>query len=53
MSVIVNDNNLKKFLAIINDELEKKRNTWLRVNKLSLNERKTHYIIFHRAGIKL
>ena len=27
--------------------------TWLQANKLSLNEPKTYYMIFHRARIKL
>ena len=39
----------KKLLEILNDKLS----TWLKANKLSLNVNKTHYIIFHRARIKL
>ena len=50
--VFVNDKNLDKLLEILNDELNK-LSTWLKANKLSLNVNKTHYILFHRARIKL
>ena len=48
-SVLANDKNLDKLLEILNDELNK----LLKANKLSLNVNKTHYILFHRARIKL
>ena len=36
---------------ILNTELEKV-NMWLKVNKLTINTKKTHYMMFHRTRIK-
>lgn len=38
-------------IEIMNDELEKV-DQWLKANKLTLNLRKTHYMVFHRSKIK-
>ena len=37
--------------TILNTELEK-ANRWLKANKLTLNTKKTHYMMFHRTRIK-
>ena len=52
ISVLVSDNNIDKLLEILNNELNQ-LSTWLKANKLSLNVNKTHYILFHRARMKL
>ena len=36
---------------IVNKELER-INIWLRANKLTINIKKTHYMMFHRTRIK-
>ena len=38
--------NLDTLINILNKELDKVSN-WLKVNKLSLNIKKTHFILFH------
>lgn len=38
-------------IDIMNEEL-KKIGLWLRANKLTINLKKTHYMVFHRAKIK-
>ena len=49
-SILLNDNFV--LMDIINNELQKMYNIWLRANKLTLNIDKTYYIMFHRARIK-
>ena len=44
--------NLENLITCLNNEL-KNITTWLKSNKLTLNVNKTHYMIFHRARIKL
>ena len=45
----LNTQNIKQFEQNINLELEKV-NTWLKVNKLSLNVKKTKFMIFHKLN---
>ena len=40
----------RKYHQLLHNKL-KNISTWLKANKLSLNVKKTHYIIFHRAGV--
>ena len=42
---------LEEIIELINNELEKV-NVWLKANKLTLNIKKTHYMMFHRTRIK-
>ena len=51
-SVIMSGNNLESLIQSVNSELCL-LNTWLKANKLSLNEKKTYYLVFHRARIKV
>ena len=50
--VLLNGKHLDELIVLINKELNLLF-TWLQANKLSLNEPRTYYIIFHRAMIKL
>ena len=43
---IASHKNLDTLINILNKELDKVSN-WLKVNKLSLNIKKTHFILFH------
>ena len=44
----------KNLITCLNNELKMKNiTTWLKSNKLTLNVNKTHYMIFHRAKIKV
>ena len=40
-----------KLIEIMNNEM-KKFDIWLQANCLVINLEKTHYMVFHRAGIK-
>ena len=40
-----------KLIDILNEELEK-IDVWLKANKLTINIKKTHFMIFHRTRIK-
>ena len=40
-----------KVIDIVNKELNR-INIWLRANKLTINIKKTHYMMFHRTRIK-
>ena len=51
-SVIMSGNDLESLIQSVNSELFL-LNTWLKVNKLSLHVNKTHYLVFHRAKIKV
>ena len=51
ISAIINSTSDNDELPILNTELEKV-NMWLKANKLTINTRKTHYVIFHRTRIK-
>ena len=44
-NALVNRNGIDALMVIMNEELEKTV-SWLSVNELSLNIKKTHYIIF-------
>ena len=50
--VLLNGKHLDELIVRINKELNWLF-TWLQANKLSLNGKKTYYIIFHRVRIKL
>ena len=49
-SVFIEGTNFDNITHILNLELEKV-NTWLKANKLTVNLKKTHYIMFHRTRI--
>ena len=51
-SVLLSGKNLANLLSSMNHELQA-LSIWLKANKLSLNAKKTYFIIFHRARIKL
>ena len=52
-NVFVSGNNIIETVSNLNSEL-KKLVQWLNINKLSLNIRKTHYIVFtHKEQINL
>ena len=50
-SVFIEGTNFHNISNILNSELEKVC-TWLNANKLTLNYKKTHYMMFHRTTIK-
>ena len=50
-SVVIEGTNYDKIIDIVYKELELK-NIWLRANKLTVNIKKTHYVMFHRTRIK-
>ena len=50
--VLMSGNDLESLIQFVNSELCL-LNTWLKVNKLSLNVNKTYYRIFHRERIKV
>ena len=50
-SVFIEGTHLEQMIHIINEELQN-IDTWLKANKLTINLKKTHYMIFHRARIK-
>ena len=50
-TVIIKDKDISILLQTLNVELEK-LSIWLKANKLSLNAKKTYYLVFHRARIK-
>ena len=43
--------NIPKLVEILNKELNK-ITIWLNANKLMINVKKTHYMVFHHAKIK-
>ena len=51
MSVFIDGINYSSIMGTLNNELEKV-NIWLNANKLTINIKKTHYILFHRTRIK-
>ena len=51
-TVIIKDKDISILLQTLNVELEK-LSIWLKANKLSLNAKKTYYLVFHRARIKI
>ena len=51
-SVFIEGDNIESAIEILNSELEK-ISTWLTENKLTLNVSKSHFMIFHRARIKI
>ena len=50
-SVFIDGTNYNNVLDILNKEL-KRVNIWLKANKLTINTKKTHYMMFHRTRIK-
>ena len=50
-SVFIEGTNYDKVIDIVNKELEL-INIWLRANKLTVNIKKTYYMMFHRTRIK-
>ena len=50
-SVFIEGTSYDKVIDIVNKELER-INIWLRANKLTINIKKTHYMMFHRTRIK-
>ena len=51
-SVFIEGTNYNKVIDISNQEL-KRVDFWLKANKLTINTKKTHYMMFHRTRIKL
>ena len=51
ISVFIEGTYLENISKMLNTELEKV-NIWLKVNKLTINTKKTHYMMFHRTQIK-
>ena len=52
INAIMSGNDLESLIQSVNTELCL-LNTWLNVNKLSLNVNKTYFLVFHRARIKV
>ena len=50
-SVLLNGKDYAHLIGLLNTELEKV-SIWLKANKLSLNVKKTYYVVFHRSRIK-
>ena len=50
-SVFIEGTNYDKIVDIVNNELER-IHIWRRANKLTVNIKKTHYMMFHRTRIK-
>ena len=50
-SVFIEGTSYDKVIDIVNKELDR-INIWLRANKLTINIKKTHYMMFHRTRIK-
>ena len=50
-SVFLEGKEYTKLVKILNEELNK-ITIWLNANKLMINVKKTHYMVFHRAKIK-
>ena len=50
-AVLLKGKELKELLVILSEELER-INLWLQANKLTLNTRKSVFIVFHRARLK-
>ena len=49
--VVAQGHNLEDLIGTLNTELSS-LNEWLLCNKLTLNTKKTYYMVFHRARIK-
>ena len=50
--VLLNGKNYLNLVKLLNSELDK-LSIWLNANKLSLNVKKSYYMVFHRAKLKL
>ena len=50
-SVFIEGYEYDKLIEIMNNEM-KQVDIWLQANGLVINQEKTHYMVFHRAGIK-
>ena len=51
-SVLLNGKDYSDLIKLLNSELDKLSN-WLSANKLSLNVKKSYYMVFHRAKLKI
>ena len=52
INLFASHSNRDELLKIVNQEIANISN-WLKINKLSLNVEKTHYIIFHNRQKKI
>ena len=50
-SVFIEGRSYENVYIVLNEEL-KKCDNWIKANKLILNVKKTHFMIFHRSRIK-
>ena len=50
-AVLIEGHEYQKLIETLNEELCKV-DKWLQANKLTLNIRKTHYMLFHRVRLK-
>ena len=50
-TVLLEGKEYEGFIMALNNELHK-LSTWLDANKLSINTKKTHFMVFHRSRIK-
>ena len=50
-SVFIEGTHYEQVISILNKEL-KKVDVWLQANKLTINLKKTRYMVFHRSRIK-
>ena len=51
-SVFIEGTNYDKVIDILNSELEH-IDVWLRANQLTINVKKTHYMMFQRATVQI
>ena len=51
-SVFIEGYEYDKLIEIVNNEM-KQVDIWLQANGLVINQEKTHYMVFHRARVKL
>ena len=51
-SVLLNGKDYSDLIKLLNSELDKLSN-WLSANKLSLNVKKSYYLVFHIAKLKI
>ena len=51
-SVLLSEKDYSDLIKLLNSELDKLSN-WLSANKLSLNVKKSYYMVFHRAKLKI
>ena len=51
-SVFIEGQSYENAYKVLNEEDFKKCDNWIKANKLTLNVKKTHFVIFHRSRIK-